>query len=59
MTATHILILVAFVFFGGMGMAAIQESLSLCLRSVFKHRASVSQTRQRSDRPRCTSLAIR
>jgi len=34
MTATHMLILATFIFLGGVGLAAIQDSLSQCIRSI-------------------------
>jgi len=40
MSASHILILAAFIFLGGAGLAAIQESFALCLQALFPNRKS-------------------
>lgn len=46
MTAAHILILVAFIFMGAAGLAAIQESLSLCFSTIFPNRVNTRRGRQ-------------
>ena len=48
MTTAHILTLVAFIFVGAAGLAAIQESLSVCFRAIFPRRANTPRGRQGS-----------
>jgi len=40
MSASHVLILAAFILLGGAGLAAIQESFALCLQALFPSRKS-------------------
>jgi len=45
MTTAHILTLIVFVFVGAAGLAAIQESLSVCFRVIFPRRANTPRGR--------------
>ena len=57
MTAAHILILAAFILLGGAGLAAIQESLALCLRTASTGRKRASGERKNTGLARHTMPA--
>jgi hypothetical protein len=57
MTLTHILILLAFTLIGGIGLAAMQESFSLCWRAVFRD-AKAPSLQTTHNKPTPTGLVI-